>query len=798
MARIHSFGDLRLDPATRELHRGKTPVPVPPRAFDCIVYLIEHRERAVGRDELIAAVWGKTDIGDGMLGQTILAARRALEDTGKEQLFIRTVIRFGYHWIAAVETSEDATTDSVAPLTAPVLDAFPPVEPEASPARPVAIPDSPRLAANWRRAIGASVALVVLALLAWSAFHLHRQSNSGPVHAPGEARSRIALILPITVNADRSHAWMRLGLMDLIAERLRATGLAVVPSDNIVALMSRSDDSASVADPVLLAREAGANLVFSGQVEPIANRWRVSLRTTYGENPLIANGEATDALTAARIAADRLAQQLGYKPETDPSTALESPALANVLQQVEAAILDERLDHARALLANLSPTQREQPQVRLRLAKVDYQAGDLTAAAAGFSSIVQSVSAEQDPVLRARALLDLGVIAAMHDDTTLATRHLDEAIELLRGQHAPDALGKAFSARGNVAAVEGRYDPALHDFAEARAALESAGNPLALAILDSNLGGLDMLRFHYAEAVPVFEQAAKRFSTFGFHAAELNAVCALAESRLALLDANGALALEPRLRELISQVTDPGRQRNGELVRIQILAANGRLQTTSASLATVLAAATASDDRAAIARAQALDAEFALARGDSRRAAEAAAISLRHYSPGDDSRQYVRTIAVQIEALRAVGEAARSKTVLQDLTRFAEYDRNPVARLYATLAEAESSPDIAAAGPLHEQALAEAEALRVPLDLRDTARSYVAWLLANGQFARAGAVAERMASWASNDYESALLQLRVYRSLGDADLWRSALVRVRALAGERVIPAELLTEPTPR
>lgn len=103
MARFYRFEGFRLDPATRELWRGDAPVAVPPRAFNCIVYLVEHRQRAVGRDELIAAVWGKTEITDGMLGQTVLAARRAFDDTGREQHFIRTVVRLGYHWVAATE-----------------------------------------------------------------------------------------------------------------------------------------------------------------------------------------------------------------------------------------------------------------------------------------------------------------------------------------------------------------------------------------------------------------------------------------------------------------------------------------------------------------------------------------------------------------------------------------------------------------------------------------------------------------------------------------------------------------------
>lgn len=653
-----------------------------------------------------------------------------------------------------------------------------------------------RLRAGTRQhAVFAGIVVIVLGVLAWGAWHAGRQVDGSPAQTSMPARSRIALVLPVTVNADSGHAWMRLGLMDLIAERLRATGLAVVPSDTIVALTSRSAGSTTIADPAVLAHQAGANLAIAAQAEAFSQHWRVSLRTAYGEAHLLAVGEAPDALAAARIATDHLAQQLGYTPLPDPSASLEPPELANLLQQVEAAILDERLDNARALLESLPPAQREQPQVLLRLAKIAYQAGDFTAAETGFTTILLTVSAEQDPVLRARALLDLGVIAAMHDNTSLATARLDEAIALLRGERAPDALGRALSARGNVTAVEGRYDAALHDFAEARAAFESAGNPLALAILDSNLGGLDMLRFHYAEAAPVFERAAQRFATFGFHAAELNAVCAVAELKLALLDANAALALEPRLRDLIALVTDPARQRNGELTRIQILAANGRLQAASSSLDTVLAAATDAGDRAAIARGHALGAEFALARGEARRAAEEAAAALRHYSAGDDAREHVRTLAVRIAALRADGQTALASATLKDLTRLAGHERNAVAQLYANLARADAADDVTAAGKLYEQALADADALRIPFDLRDAARSYVAWLIGHSDLARAGAVAERVAGWAANDYESALLQLRVYRALGDADLWRSALVRVRALAGERVIPAELLSPP---
>src|SRR5687768_4772647 len=252
MASYH-FGAFRLDPATRELHRGDAAVAVPPRAFDCIVYLVEHRDRAVGRDELIAAVWGKADIGDGMLGQTILSARRALDDTGKEQACIRTVIRFGYHWIAPVTIDDGdipAADEDAAPMhgdgrVATPLDAA--ATSVEQPARPLSA-----------IVIGMTLVLMMLALLAaataWRARHgAGADAPASATHVP------VALVLPVLVGADGGHDWIRLGVMDLVAARLRDAGLAVVPSDNVLALLRRREPAAG--DVTALAKAAAAGIV---------------------------------------------------------------------------------------------------------------------------------------------------------------------------------------------------------------------------------------------------------------------------------------------------------------------------------------------------------------------------------------------------------------------------------------------------------------------------------------------------------------------------------------------------------
>jgi len=785
MALAYRFGDFRIVPATRELWRGDAPVAVPPRAFDCIVYLLEHRERAVGRDELIAAVWGRTETGDGTLGQTVLAARRALDDTGKEQHAIRTVFRFGYHWVAPVEIVEEA------PTTAPAEEMPAPTETIAL-RSDAAMPPRARIARFVVAAVVIVLAIVFIAIM-------QRQRLAPPLTQGGDAHGAIALVLPVTVSAGSGYDWVRLGLMDLIGARLRAAGLAVVPSDNVVALTGRLADNASAE---ALARAAGATLVIEPHAESVDGRWRVTLKTTHGRNPpLSATGESTDVLAAARSAADDLARQLGHAPVASAAPGDDDPlALARLSQEIEAARLSDKLDTARALVASATPAQRAQPELRLRLAQIDYQAGDFDSAAAGFEAVAKMASAEQDPIVHARAISNLGVIAAMRDDPALARRRFDEAIELLRTTHAPDPLGRALNGRANINGLENHFDAALRDFAEARAAFESAGNLLALAVLDSNLAAMDMHRYRFAEAEPAFRRAAERFATFGVNAAELNAWMGAAELDIALLQPDAALAIEPRLRELIAKVADPARQRNGELTRIEVLAAAGRLREASASLDATLAASEEADDRGLITRSHMIAARLADAHGDARLAAAEADAALQRSTVADDARERARTFRERVHALLATGDRVAADATLRALSTFADDDGSPPARFYARLATADvaAAGGAAAAGTLYQQALADADALRIPMDTREAAGAYSAWLIGAGDLSAAGATAERVTGWAARDYESALVQLRVQRALGDENIWRSSLARALALAGERQIPAALAAVATTR
>ena len=135
------FGAHVLDPARRELLRDGVPQALPARAFECLLYLIEHRDRAVGRDELVRAVFGRRDASDAQLAQIVLRARRAIGDDGQEQRAIRTVPRFGFRWTAEIETIEVAVVQAIAthtPASTPTIETPTQVHPIAHPPRGIA------------------------------------------------------------------------------------------------------------------------------------------------------------------------------------------------------------------------------------------------------------------------------------------------------------------------------------------------------------------------------------------------------------------------------------------------------------------------------------------------------------------------------------------------------------------------------------------------------------------------------------------------------------------------------------
>ena len=104
--RTYSFDEFTLDVAARKLLRGGIAAPLPSRAFDALVYLVERRQRLVQKNELIDAIWAGVVVTDDSLTHAISALRRALADERGHPKYIETVPRRGYRFIGVVQTDE--------------------------------------------------------------------------------------------------------------------------------------------------------------------------------------------------------------------------------------------------------------------------------------------------------------------------------------------------------------------------------------------------------------------------------------------------------------------------------------------------------------------------------------------------------------------------------------------------------------------------------------------------------------------------------------------------------------------
>ena len=97
MKRFQSF---ELDTANQCLWHGKDRVDLTPRAFDVLRYLVEHAGRLVTTNEMLEALWPKTYINPEGLRRYIQQIRQALGDRPEKPIFIETLPKRGYQFIA--------------------------------------------------------------------------------------------------------------------------------------------------------------------------------------------------------------------------------------------------------------------------------------------------------------------------------------------------------------------------------------------------------------------------------------------------------------------------------------------------------------------------------------------------------------------------------------------------------------------------------------------------------------------------------------------------------------------------
>ncbi len=255
--KVYVSGDVHIDTARAVIRRGGSEYSLRPKTYRLLVYLIEHRDRLVPKEELISCLWGDTAVTDGALAQCIADIRRALDEDPKNPRFIRTASRLGYQFIGPIENPAQ-------PLNLVLIEEVTHHEVEVT----ETIVDEPRPRLNWR--LVALAVLPVAALIGWRAWPR--------VHLPAvEPPIRTAIFQFENRTGSAESDWLRAGVADMLSTSLAASPrIAVITAGQLQRSMQAQPQTAVTLDNAIrAARASGASAFIMGSVASLGGTMRV-------------------------------------------------------------------------------------------------------------------------------------------------------------------------------------------------------------------------------------------------------------------------------------------------------------------------------------------------------------------------------------------------------------------------------------------------------------------------------------------------------------------------------------------
>lgn len=168
---LYQFDNVQVDPQTFKVWRAGQALPLEPKAFEVLIFLIAHRQRVVEKGELLDAVWKETFVTPNALTRVIAHLRKTLGDDAKEARYIETVPTRGYRFIAEVEVracAEEQRFGESPQEALPVMTELRNPAGQVNSAVPIGLVNVPRHwpTERWRWLLGAT-ALLLVTVAAW-------------------------------------------------------------------------------------------------------------------------------------------------------------------------------------------------------------------------------------------------------------------------------------------------------------------------------------------------------------------------------------------------------------------------------------------------------------------------------------------------------------------------------------------------------------------------------------------------------------------------------------------------------
>jgi serine/threonine-protein kinase len=262
---IYEFHEFRVDVSKRLLTKGDgEQIPLTPKVFDTLLYLVRHSGKVIEKDELMREIWIDSVVEENNLNQNISILRRVFGEKPGEQRFIVTIAGHGYRFVPEVRPILDfgvgiadiRTKDQITNDDEQKTDGKDPTQ-------------------N-RKWLAAFAVLSVFALGA-AGFYLWR-GNEKSIDAP----IKTIAVLPFKplVLENRNEA-LEFGLADTLISKLSGGGEIVVrPLSAIRRYTSIEQDSLTAG------RELGVESILDGTMQTWGDRIRISaklLRTSDGK-----------------------------------------------------------------------------------------------------------------------------------------------------------------------------------------------------------------------------------------------------------------------------------------------------------------------------------------------------------------------------------------------------------------------------------------------------------------------------------------------------------------------------------
>lgn len=264
---IYEFGDFRIDAGRRLLLRsGGEPVPLTPKVFDTLLYLVEHSGVILDKDSLMAAIWPDIVVEENNLSQNIYTLRRVLGESRGEHRYIMTVPGRGYRFVADVRTDTngdepEGTEDSW----------LRPDERQAVETNGEAASNLNQRAGNQnRRDLSALLACIIVVGLGIAVFYFWRTRTQ-----PADATPiKIIAVLPFKpLVAENRNESLEFGMADTLIARLSGSREVVVrPLSSVRRYTDLEQDSQAAG------RELNVESVLDGHIQTWGDRIRVTAR----------------------------------------------------------------------------------------------------------------------------------------------------------------------------------------------------------------------------------------------------------------------------------------------------------------------------------------------------------------------------------------------------------------------------------------------------------------------------------------------------------------------------------------